>query len=335
MVKRKLSSVLTKMFVRNLTSITRKTVRASSRVVGKALKKTVEKSLPPPGAGDWIRGLVTGPAGARHFRLFRPPKLKASERLPLMVMLHGCSQEARSFAVATRMNSIAVRERFFVLYLEQDRLANAQGCWNWFDTASGRAYGEAELIMKAIDKVCRLYPVDGARVAVTGFSAGASMAVLLVTRHPERFKAVVMHSGVAPGRAHSTLSALGAMHGHSVSLPLKATPASMAASWPPLLVIQGGLDHLVAASNGHAAAQVWADAAEARPSASRVVQRGNRYAMTVTDFKCRRKSVATLVVVGRLGHAWSGGAAKHPFCDERGPDASRMAWAFASKQFRL
>ena len=58
------------------------------------------------------------------------------------------------------MNRVAARERFLVLYPEQDRMANAQGCWNWFDTASGRAYGEAALIMKAIDQVCLLYPVD-------------------------------------------------------------------------------------------------------------------------------------------------------------------------------
>jgi hypothetical protein len=44
--------------------------------------------------------------------------------------------------------------------------------------------------------------------------------------------------------------------------------------------------------------------------------------------------VATLVEVGRLAHAWSGGAASQPFGDGRGPDASRMVWAFAAKQFR-
>ena len=157
-----------------------------------------------------------------------------------MVMLHGCGQDAKSFALATRMNRIAARERFLVLYPEQDRLANAQGCWNWFDTRSGRAYGEAELIMRAIDQVCLLYRVDRARIAVAGLSAGASMAALLVTRHPGRFRAVMMHSGIPPGTADSTLSAVSAMHGHRAARPLVATPATMAASWPPLMVIHGG-----------------------------------------------------------------------------------------------
>ena len=100
------------------------------------------------------------------------------------------------------------------------------------------------------------------------------------------------------------------------------------------MVIHGGVDRVVSAHNGHAAAQVWADAAGARAGKRRSVQRGKRYAMTVTDFKRRGSTVATLVEVGRLGHAWSGGAAKQPFSDGRGPDASRMAWAFAARQFR-
>jgi poly(hydroxyalkanoate) depolymerase family esterase len=232
------------------------------------------------------------------------------------------------------MNRIAARERFLVLYPEQDRMSNSQGCWNWFDTSSGRAYGEAALIMKAIDQVCLMYAVDRTRVAVAGLSAGASMAALLVTRHPERFRAVVMHSGIPPGTAHSPLSALGAMHGHRVTRPLLATPAIMAASWPPLMVIHGSLDRVVAASNGHAAVQAWADAAGARAGKGRSVQRGSRYSANVTDFKRRGNTVATLVEVARLGHAWSGGASKQPYSDGQGPDASRMTWAFAAKQFR-
>jgi poly(hydroxyalkanoate) depolymerase family esterase len=319
---------------RSFNAFTRNSVRAGTQVMKQALKPAVDKRKPPPGQGDWIAGVAMGATGARRYRLYRPPGVAFGERLPLMVMLHGCGQDAKSFAVCTRMNRIAQRERFLVLYPEQDRLANGQGCWNWFDTKNGRAYAEAALIMKAIDQVCLLYAVDRTRIAVAGMSAGASMAALLVTRHPERFKAVVMHSGIAPGTAHSTMTALGAMHGHRPTMPLMATPIAMAASWPPLMVIHGAVDHVVAANNGHAAVQVWANAAGARAGKPRSVQRGKRYEMTVTDFCRRGSTVATLVEVGRLGHAWSGGAARQPFSDVQGPDASRMAWSFAAKQFR-
>ena len=75
-------------------------------------------------------------------------------------------------------------------------------------------------------------------------------------------------------------------------------------------------------------------AALGRLGMPREVQRGKRYPTTVTDFKCGRRVVATHVEVRQLGHAWSGGAAKQQFSDEKGPDASRMVWAFASRQFR-
>ena len=334
MAKRLLASTWAKAYRRSFAAITRSSLRAGKCAVGRAFKPSVDKRKAPPGAGDWIAGVAVGSAGARRFRLYRPPDVQFGERLPLMVMLHGCGQDAKSFAMSTRMNRIAARERFLVLYPEQDRLANAQGCWNWFDTASGRAHGEAALIMNAVDQVCLLYPVDRARIAVAGLSAGASMAALIVTRHPDRFKAVVMHSGIPPGTAHSSLSALGAMHGRRATKPLAATPAAMATSWPPLMVIHGEVDAVVSASNGHAAVQVWADAAGARAGTGRSVQRGKRYPMTVTDFKRRGSTVATLVEVGRLDHAWSGGAAKQPFSDGQGPDASRMVWAFAARQFR-
>jgi hypothetical protein len=55
--------------------------------------------------------------------------------------------------------------------------------------------------------------------------------------------------------------------------------------------------------------------------------------MQVTDFKHRGRTAATLIDVGQLGHAWSGGAARQPYSDAQGPDASRMVWAFVSKHF--
>lgn len=284
----------------------------------------------PAGPGDWLPGLALSPGGARRYRLYRPPGLRPGETLPLLVMLHGCDQDAAGFAASTRMNGIARRERFLVLYPEQERLAHTQRCWRWYDTRSGRAQAEAALLMAAIDQVCRLYPVDPARIALAGLSAGAGMAALLATRHPERFRALVMHSGVAPGAAHSTATALAAMRGQR--LPSADGPADP--PWPPLLVIQGGSDPVVSPRNGAAAALLWAERAGASAAAPRVVQRGQRHPMAVTDFRHQGRTVATLVDVPRLGHAWSGGAARQPYSDPKGPDASRLAWAFVARQFR-
>lgn len=340
MTKRLNTAFWAKSLQRSVAAMTRMASATGNRMLRQALKPVSLQRTPPPGAGAWLPGVAVGLGGALRFRVYRPPNVTAGERLPLVVMLHGCGQDADSFACSTRMNRIAMRERFLVLYPEQDRLRNPQGCWNWFDTDSGRAYAEADLILNAIDQACLLYPVDRQQVALAGLSAGASMAALLATRHPDRFKAVVMHSGIPPGTAHSTLTALGAMHGHRATVPLAATPRTTAAHWPPLLAIHGDADTTVSPSNAAAAAAIWAHAAGAgagagaKAGAPRQVQRGKRYPMSVTDFKHRGKLVASLVQVTKLGHAWSGGAAGQPFSDAQGPDASRMVWAFAVRQFR-
>lgn len=300
------------------------------------------RDKPPPGAGDWLSGVAVGPAGARRYHLYRPPglRLAAGERVPLMVMLHGCGQTGRDFAASTRMNRIAAREGFFVLYPEQDRLANPHGCWNWFETRSGKARAEAATLMAAVDQVCLVYPVDRERVAVVGLSAGAGMAALMATHFAPRFRAVVMHSGVAPGAAQSTATALAAMRGRrtpSVSATAVGKAigaAAMGATLPPLLVLHGDADAVVVPGNARTTAAVWALATGAQAGSERRLQRGKRHPARLIDYRTADGRVAvTLCEIAGLGHAWSGGAASQAWSDAAGPDASRMVWAFVMKNF--
>ncbi len=298
-------------------------VRAGSKAVRHAIKVAVDQQRPPSGRGDWIAGQTIGPAGLRRYHLFRPQGVGASERLPLLVMLHGCAQNGRTFAESTRMNSLAASKRFLVLYPEQELLANPQGCWNWYDTQSGQAQREVATLIGMVEQVCRLYPIDEGAVALAGISAGASMAALLASEHPERFAAVAMHSGVPPGSARSAASAMAAMRGRRTP----GEPVSLG-PWPPLLVIHGRSDRVVAPENGRAAAALWAEVAQAGPLPARSAQRGKRYPATTTEFRNGRQRIATLIEIDRLGHAWSGGKAGEPFSDPAGPDASRLIWAF-------
>jgi poly(hydroxyalkanoate) depolymerase family esterase len=297
------------------------------------LKKpaTQAKTLAHDKAPQWTTGVAVGPSGARRYRLYTPPGVRRGEHLPLVVMLHGCAQDAQALASSTKMNRLAQAERFLALYPEQDRLANLQHCWNWYDTRSGRAQREADSIVYAVNHICLTQPVDRQRIALAGLSAGASLAALLAVRHPGLFKAVVMHSGVAPGMASSTAGALSAMRGHRAAVPL--APLAAGQHLPALLVIQGSADPIVAPGNAAQAVQLWANCESARASQPRTVQRGKRYPSTVTDHHHRGRLVATLCLVNGLGHAWSGGAAGLPYSDPNGPDASRMAWSFMQKQF--
>lgn len=334
-------SPLTRAYQRNLKVLTRLALGNGKRIAKRVQSAASAQLKPPPGRGDWIAGVALGPGGARRYHLYRPPalRLQPGERLPLLVMLHGCGQTGRDFAVSTRMNRLADRERFLVLYPEQDRLANAQGCWNWYDRRSGKADAEAATLMAAVDQVLMLYPADRDRVAVAGLSAGASMAALLATRYPLRFKAVAMHSGVAPGAARSPATALGAMRGRNVPpMPATAVGKAMGAAaafttLPALLILHGDADSVVAASNAASSAEVWAAATGGRPGPARGLQRGKRHAMRVTDYRQGKRTVVTLCEITGLGHAWSGGASHVRFSDAAGPDASKLVWAFAARQF--
>ena len=321
--------------VRAITRATKKVAPVAPRAKSPKAKAALKKRAVPTaqtGLGDWLPGFSMGTTGARRYWLFRPNGVKAGERLPLLVMLHGCTQDAKAFAASTRMNALARRERFMVLYPEQSRLDNPQRCWNWYDTRGAGAQRESDRIMAAIDQVRSRQAIDGARTAVLGLSAGASMAALLATRFPTRFQAVVMHSGVGPGMADSTATALAAMRGQRQAKAHQ--PGQAPEPWPPLMVIQGENDHIVSPRNGLAAAQSWADSVGAGSGVQRTVQRGQRYPMTVTDFKQRGRTLVTLIAVSRLGHAWSGGAANQAFSDPKGPDATGMAWTFISRQIR-
>ncbi len=267
---------------RAATSMTRSAFKAGAKAAGKAVARTVDavaaQYRPPPGSGDWIAGQAMGPAGVRRFFLFRPLGVRNDERLPLVVMLHGCGQTAAVFARSTRMNRLATRERFLVLYPEQDLTHNPQGCWNWYDTRNYHADAEAATLMAAIDQACLLYPVDRDAVAVAGLSAGASMAALLAVSYPQRFRAVAMHAGVPPGSARSAAGALAAMHGRRIPAAVDEEDAR-----PPLLVIHGRDDVVVSPRNAQAAAAQWSAALGAAAGEARIVQRGSRKPMTVTE----------------------------------------------------
>ena len=219
-------------------------------------------------------------------------------------------------------------------------MAHVQGCWNWFEMRSGKALAEAATLMVLLDQVILSHAVDRQRVAVVGLSAGASMAALLASRYPGRFQAVAMHSGVLPDVAHSSATALRAMRGQQgTGLAAKAVAALQGATdnglnLPPLLVIHGETDPVVAASNARTSAAVWALATGAAPGPERVVQRGKRHAMRVTDYRRKGKIRVSLCQIEGLGHAWSGGPAKLPYSDAAGPDATRLVWNFVARAFK-
>jgi poly(hydroxyalkanoate) depolymerase family esterase len=272
----------------------------------------------------------------RAYRLYLPAAAARGDRLPLLVMLHGCKQDAEVFAEGTRMNEIAERNDFIVLYPEQSRTANPLGCWNWFQPTVLKGAGETAAIASIVRKVAKAYPVDAARVYLAGMSAGGAMASVLANRYGTLFAACAVHSGLKYGAAASPSAAFAAMRDGA---PDSAGGLPKPVAFVPTLVIHGDRDTTVDPVNaGQIIEQARLAAANGDP-AQAVVESGTRrfagvrHPYVQRDYARDGKVVLRLIAVEGLDHAWSGGDGRHPFNDPEGPDASRLIWDFV-KDFR-
>ena len=285
--------------------------------------------------GGWTDGTYPDAAGSRRYKLYLPGGYDASRRHPLVVLLHGCTQDPDDVARGTRIATHAEREGFLVLLPEQPASANPKKCWNWYDPAhQARGAGEPALIAGMTEQVAREHGVDPARVHLAGISAGAGMASLVAVAYPERYASLALHSGLAWRAATDVMGALGVMAKGSAdpdSLGAAAHAAMGSRARPiPVLVVHGGKDAVVNPANGAHAARQWA-ATNARalgvPSLRASVPVSGAeggYGWTRT---CRAHAEDRCVVeewvVTELGHAWSGGSHEGTFTDERGLDATR------------
>ncbi len=136
----------------------------------------------------FITGSFSSDHGTRQYKLFVPGGHQG-EPLPLVVMLHGCTQSADDFARGTRMNVLAAARPCFVLYPEQAQSANGSKCWNWFRSSDQmRDSGEPAIIAGLTREIVTTYDLDARRVYIAGLSAGGAMAVVMGEAVPRRLR---------------------------------------------------------------------------------------------------------------------------------------------------
>jgi len=270
-----------------------------------------------------VRARHTDKKGSLDYRLFVPARASDAPPPPLLVMLHGCTQNAEDFAVGTGMDELARRHGCLVLYPDQSDRANPQRCWNWFKhTHQRRGGGEAGLIEGCVRALAAEHGVDQRRIFVAGLSAGGAMAAILGSVCPDVFAGVGVHSGLAAGAATNLPEALAAMQ--------RGAPTSVVAQGkvPPTIVFHGDADRTVHPDNGERIIEGWQQAAGATTgSAAPTVQRqagdrGKRGWTRRVHRDAGGRILAEHWCVHGAAHAWSGGDRRGSYTDASGPDAS-------------
>ena len=279
-------------------------------------------SVNVPEGGRFVERSYTNSAGTRSYKLYIPGGY-TGQAVPLVVMLHGCTQNPDDFATGTRMNELAEERTFLVAYPAQAGSANMQKCWNWFQAADQqRGRGEPALIAGITSQVVDEYEVAEGRVYVAGMSAGGAMAAIMGATYPDLYCAVGVHSGLAPGSAHDMPSAFTAMRQGG---PVVAVPGGGDREVLPTIIFHGDGDTTVHPRNGD---RLLANLAGGRDGSSpRVRTRRGRVpgGYEYTRFTYHDPEGQDLVErwsVHGLGHAWSGGSYPGSYTDPRGPDAS-------------
>jgi poly(hydroxyalkanoate) depolymerase family esterase len=323
--------------------------------------ESIEHSAPaitPSTPPRWLEGTAQNAEGRipwvltppeRNYRLYIPAT--NIENRPLLVMIHGCRQDAATFAEATRMNAFADQHGFAVLYPDQTDAANLHRCWNWFETETLAGRGEIAILLTMIDRAVKRADADAENVVVAGLSSGGAMAALLAFSYPERFSSVAVHSGLAPHAADSVTSAMAAMR-DGAELDIAALTKHY---WrehqlppPPLLVVHGDADDRVHPKNADQLFDLWESLNQAETTVplphkqQDINATTKRRAYRVTSITAPESApdrhdaqntqgfkLAESVRVEGLQHAWSGGNAALPFNDALGPDVSKLIVAFA------
>jgi len=281
--------------------------------------------LAVPDGAQFGEHVFADQAGSREYKLYVPSGYN-EKPLPLVVMLHGCTQSPDDFAAGTRMNDLAEEGTFLVAYPAQAQSANISKCWNWFSAADQqRDQGEPSLLAGITRQVMRDFRVEPGRAYIAGLSAGGAAAAIMGATYPDLYAAIGVHSGLACGAATDIPSAFAAMRQGRSEV---GRGNGRVGRVVPTIVFHGDRDTTVNPINGD---QVIAQSKAATKLRTAVTTGeapgGLRYTCTVQTDE-NGQSILEQWVLHGAGHAWSGGSTAGSYTEPRGPDASREMMRF-------
>ncbi|HKU07379.1 MAG TPA: PHB depolymerase family esterase [Bradyrhizobium sp.] len=202
------------------------------------------------------------PGALRMFTYLPPDRPK---RPALVVVLHGCGQDASGYDHGAGWSTLAKRYGFALLMPQQQEINNANTCFNWFnpdDIARGK--GEAASIRRMIDKMIHDHHINRRRIYITGLSAGGAMTSVMLATYPEVFAAGAVIAGLPFGIAGNVREALSGMMVSAArpsrelgDLVRNASPHR--GPWPRMSVWHGSEDRTVHPGNADEIVKQWLD----------------------------------------------------------------------------
>jgi poly(hydroxyalkanoate) depolymerase family esterase len=302
-------------------------------------------------AGEWVRGSVSNGSGSRNYSLWVPSTYDKRKSTPLVMMLHGCMQNAENLAAISGMNLVADKNNFLVVYPEQTKEANPLRCWNWFDTKDQtRDSGEPALLAAIVEQVRSSHKVNAQRTYVAGISAGAAMAVVMGATYPDLFSGIGVMAGLAFKAGTTVEAGLAAMKqggpdpkqlGLLAFKAMEINAGHKTIRRMPVIVFHGDADPYLSLINADQVIAQWAktndylddgkdnDSVKSDPAQTieGSVPEGRSYIRSVYRDRSGRLLLEKWIVKG-LGHAWSGSPTAMPYADPKGPLASEEMWRF-------
>ncbi|WP_249681006.1 extracellular catalytic domain type 1 short-chain-length polyhydroxyalkanoate depolymerase [Roseococcus pinisoli] len=219
---------------------------------------------PPPPADrvTELRRFGSNPGALRMF-VYAPPQLV--EAAPLVVVLHGCGQDAASFATHSGWIALARRQGFPLVLPEQVHANHRNRCFNWYRPGDVGQAGESLSIRQMIALAARRFGSDRRRIFVVGLSAGGAMAGAMLAAYPALFAGGAIVAGMPVGAASGSLMALHRMHRADplgsraalINAVQAASPVRKGGRFPRISIWQGSADRTVDPANAELLAAQW------------------------------------------------------------------------------
>lgn len=300
------------------------------------------------GSGSWRLYTYTSLQGSRNYYVYTPANYQPGTVVPLVVMLHGCTQTPQDFATGTQMNVLADQRQFLVVYPQQSVLANASLCWNWFLSINQyRNSGEASIIAgitRTVERDTTDWTIDTHRVYVAGMSAGAGMSVIMGATYPDLYAAIGVHSGLEYQAATNAYAAVAAqLYGGPDPILCGDAAYSAMGSYArvmPTIVFHGTFDSVVNPINGDLVVQQWMrtdhdasggsySASFTYPTSTTNGQVPGGYSYTTRTWNnSSGQEIEEYWTINGMGHAWSGGNSAGSYTDPAGPSATQAMYTF-------